>query len=121
MAAEANKVITGQYDHVGDSVIYGDTDSVYFSAFPVLKKEIETGKLPWTKESVIKLYDQVADEVNKTFIEFMGKAFHCPKTRADVIAAGREMVAENGLYITKKRYAALIYDCLLYTSDAADE
>ena len=110
MAAEANKVITGQYDHVGDSVIYGDTDSVYFSAFPVLKKEIETGKLPWTKESVIKLYDQVADEVNKTFIEFMGKAFHCPKTRADVIAAGREMVAENGLYITKKRYAALIYD-----------
>ena len=110
MAAEANKVITGEYDHVGASVIYGDTDSVYFSAFPVLKKEIEAGSIPWTKESVIKLYDQVADEVNKTFIEFMGKAFHCPKTRADVIAAGREMVAENGLYITKKRYAALIYD-----------
>ncbi|MAV94204.1 MAG: hypothetical protein CMA31_00780 [Euryarchaeota archaeon] len=110
MAAESNKVITGTYDHVGDSVIYGDTDSVYFSAFPVLKKEIESGAIPWTKESVIKLYDQVADEVNKTFIDFMGKAFHCPKTRANVIQAGREMVAENGLYITKKRYAALIYD-----------
>jgi DNA polymerase elongation subunit (family B) len=110
MAAESNKVITGTYDHVGDSVIYGDTDSVYFSAFPILKKEIESGQIPWTKESVIKLYDQVADEVNKTFIEFMGKAFHCPKTRADVIQAGREMVAENGLYITKKRYATLIYD-----------
>ena len=40
----------------------------------------------------------------------MGKAFHCPKSRADVIQAGREMVAENGLYITKKRYATLIYD-----------
>tara|TARA_Y100000385_G_C12916905_1_gene560763 strand:- start:211 stop:939 length:729 start_codon:yes stop_codon:yes gene_type:complete len=40
----------------------------------------------------------------------MSKAFHCPKTRADVIAAGREIVAESGLYITKKRYAALIYD-----------
>ena len=110
MAAESNKVITGTYDHVGDSVIYGDTDSVYFSAFPVLKKEIESGQIPWTKESVIKLYDQVAEEVNGTFIEFMGKAFHCPKTRANVIQAGREMVAENGLYITKKRYAALIYD-----------
>jgi len=110
MAAESNKVITGTYDHVGDSVIYGDTDSVYFSAFPILKKEIESGAVPWTKESVIKLYDQVADEVNKTFIDFMGKAFHCPKNRADVIQAGREMVAENGLYITKKRYAALIYD-----------
>ena len=110
MAAESNKVITGTYNHVGDSVIYGDTDSVYFSAFPILKKEIEAGTIPWTKESVIKLYDQVAEEVNKTFIEFMGKAFHCPKSRADVIQAGREMVAENGLYITKKRYAALIYD-----------
>ena len=110
MAAESNKVITGTYNHVGDSVIYGDTDSVYFSAFPILKKEIEAGTIPWTKESVIKLYDQVAEEVNKTFIDFMSKAFHCPKSRADVIQAGREMVAENGLYITKKRYAALIYD-----------
>jgi len=110
MAAESNKVITGTYDHVGDAIIYGDTDSAYFSAFPILKKEIESGAIPWTKESVIKLYDQVAEEVNKTFIEFMGKAFHCPKGRADVIQAGREIVAENGLYITKKRYATLIYD-----------
>ena len=38
------------------------------------------------------------------------EAFHCPKSRSDVIAAGREIVAESGLYITKKRYAALIYD-----------
>ena len=110
MAAESNKVITGTYDHVGDAIIYGDTDSAYFSAFPILKKEIESGAIPWTKESVIKLYDQVAEEVNKTFIEFMGKAFHCPKGRADVIQAGREIVAENGLYITKKRYGTLIYD-----------
>jgi DNA polymerase elongation subunit (family B) len=40
----------------------------------------------------------------------MGTAFHCPKSRGEVIAAGREIVAEKGLYITKKRYAALIYD-----------
>jgi len=110
MAAEVNKVITGTYDHVGESVIYGDTDSVYFSAYPVLKKEIEEGQIPWTKESVIKLYDQVCDEANSSFEAFMAKAFHCPKSRSDVIAAGREIVAETGLYITKKRYAALVYD-----------
>ena len=110
MAAEVNKVITGTYDHVGDSIIYGDTDSVYFSAFPILKKEIEAGQIPWTKDSVIKLYDQVCGEANKTFGKFMMQAFHCPKSRSDVIAAGREIVAESGLYITKKRYAALIYD-----------
>ena len=110
MSAECNKVITGEYDHVGEAVIYGDTDSVYFSAYPILKKDIENKDIPWDKDSIIKLYDQVAGEVNNTFIDFMSKAFHCPKTRADVIAAGREIVAESGLFITKKRYAALIYD-----------
>ena len=117
MSAEVNKVITGEYDHVGKSVIYGDTDSVYFSAYPVLKDEIQAGTIPWTKESVITLYDQVADEANSTFIDFMGKAFHCPKSRADVIAAGREIVAESGLYITKKRYAALVYDLEGFRTD----
>ena len=110
MSAEANKTITGEYDHVGKAVIYGDTDSVYFSAWPVLKDDIESGALEWSTEKAIALYDQVADQVDTTFIDFMSRAFHCPKTRADVIAAGREIVAKSGLYITKKRYAALVVD-----------
>ena len=110
MSAEANKVITGKYDHTGEAVIYGDTDSVYFSAYPALKDDIESGKIPWDIEKAITLYDQVSEAVDGTFVEMMGKAFHCPKSRADVIAAGREIVAESGLYITKKRYAALVVD-----------
>jgi DNA polymerase elongation subunit (family B) len=110
MSAEVNKVITGEYNHVGKSIIYGDTDSCYFSAYPVLKQDIDAGNIPWGKDNVIKLYDQVCTEANKSFPKFMIDAFHCPKTRSDVIAAGREIVAESGLYITKKRYAALIYD-----------
>jgi DNA polymerase elongation subunit (family B) len=110
MSAEVNKVITGEYNHVGKSIIYGDTDSCYFSAYPVLKQDIDAGSIPWGKDNVIKLYDQVCTEANKSFPKFMIDAFHCPKTRSDVIAAGREIVAESGLYITKKRYAALIYD-----------
>jgi len=110
MSAEVNKVITGKYDHTGEAVIYGDTDSVYFSAYPVLKNEIDSKQIPWSKESVIKLYDQIAEEANGTFKYFMLSAFHCPESRSNVIAAGREIVAESGLYITKKRYAALVYD-----------
>jgi len=110
MSAEVNKVITGEYNHVGKAVIYGDTDSVYFSAYPVLKTEIDNGSIPWSKEAVIALYDQVAEEANTTFKDFMLTAFHCPASRSAVIAAGREIVAESGLYITKKRYAALVYD-----------
>jgi DNA polymerase elongation subunit (family B) len=110
MSAEVNKTITGDYDHVGKAVIYGDTDSVYFSAWPVLKDDVASGKLEWSPEKAITLYDQICEQVDSTFIAFMAKAFHCPKTRADVIAAGREIVARSGLYITKKRYAALVTD-----------
>jgi DNA polymerase elongation subunit (family B) len=110
MSAEVNKVITGEYDHVGKAVIYGDTDSVYFSAWPVLKDDVESGKLEWNIDKCIALYDQVAEQANTTFQDFMARAFHCPKSRSDVIAAGREIVAQSGLYITKKRYAALVID-----------
>jgi DNA polymerase elongation subunit (family B) len=117
MSAEVNKIITGDYDHVGKAMIYGDTDSCYFSAYPVLKDEIAAGKIPWTKENVITLYDQVCEQANTTFPDMMLKAFHCPKSRSDVIAAGREVVAETGLFITKKRYAALVYDIEGFRTD----
>ena len=117
MASKINEVITGEYNHVGKAIIYGDTDSAYFSAYEVLKKEIDAGQIPWTKESVIKLYDQVAGEVNNSFKKFMGQAFHCMKSRAEVIQAGRESVAKSGLFITKKRYAILIYDLEGFRTD----
>ena len=110
MAGKVNEIVTGEYDYRGKSIIYGDTDSCYFSAYTTLKKEIDSGQIPWTKESVISLYDQIADEVNNTFPQFMLDAFHCPKSRGEVIKAGREIVASKGLFITKKRYAVLYYD-----------
>jgi len=110
MAGKVNEVITGEYDHVGKSIIYGDTDSCYFSAYTTLKLDIDKKSVPWDREIVIQLYNQVADTVNKTFPEFMEEAFHCPKSRGEVIKAGREIVASKGLFITKKRYAVLYYD-----------
>jgi DNA polymerase elongation subunit (family B) len=110
MAAKVNEIITGEYDHVGKAIIYGDTDSCYFSAYRTLKKDIDSGALPWTRESVVELYDTIGETVNDTFIKFMQDSFHCPRTRGDVIKAGREIVASKGLFITKKRYAVLYYD-----------
>ena len=110
MSAKVNEIITGEYDHVGKSIIYGDTDSCYFSAYSTLKKDIDKGLIPWTKESVVDLYDTIAGEVNNTFIKFMQDAFHVPKNRGEVIKAGREIVSAKGLFITKKRYAVLVYD-----------
>lgn len=110
MAAKVNDIIAGEYNHIGKAIIYGDTDSCYFSAYKTLKKEIDAGHIPWTKETVIALYDQISEEVNQTFPQFMLDAFHVPKTRGEVIKAGREIVGTKGLFITKKRYAVLVYD-----------
>jgi DNA polymerase elongation subunit (family B) len=110
MAAKVNEIITGDYNHTGKAIIYGDTDSCYFSAYPTLKQDIEKGVIPWGKETIVQLYDQISDQVNGTFQQFMLDAFHCPKTRGEVIKAGREIVGSKSLFITKKRYAVLVYD-----------
>ncbi len=110
MAGKVNEIVAGEYNHVGKAIIYGDTDSCYFSAYKTLKKEIDAGHIPWTKETVVQLYDQIGEEVNTTFPQFMLDAFHCPKSRGEVIRAGREIVGSKSLFITKKRYAVLYYD-----------
>jgi DNA polymerase elongation subunit (family B) len=110
MASITNEIITGEYDHKGKSIVYGDTDSVYFSAYSMVKEDVKSGKLPWSKEAVVELYDNVADEVNRSFPTFMQKATNVPIENGKIIVGGREMVASKGLFITKKRYAVLIYD-----------
>jgi DNA polymerase elongation subunit (family B) len=110
MAGKVNEIVTGEYDYRGKAIIYGDTDSCYFSAHRTLQKDIEAGLIPWSKENIIQLYDQIGEEVNSTFPQFMLDYFHCPKSRGEVIKAGREIVAVKGLFITKKRYAVLYYD-----------
>ena len=110
MSAKINEVIAGEYDHIGKAIIYGDTDSAYFSAYPVMKSLEEFADYEWTKESVIDLYDQIADLTNASFPEFMGNAFGAPLENGKIIKAARELCALKGLFITKKRYAVLIFD-----------
>jgi DNA polymerase elongation subunit (family B) len=110
MAGKVNEIITGEYDYRGKSVIYGDTDSCYFSAYTTLQKDIDAGHIPWSREAIVQLYDQIGEEVNTTFPQFMLDTFHVPKTRGEVIKAGREIVGSKALFITKKRYAVLYYD-----------
>jgi DNA polymerase elongation subunit (family B) len=110
MDAYVNECITGEYDHTGTAIIYGDTDSCYFSAWPVLESEVRSGAMTWDKDTCIALYDSIAEQVNRSFPGFMEQAFHCPREMGSVIRGGREIVASRGLFITKKRYAVLYYD-----------
>lgn len=94
----------------GNDCLLKNTDSCYFTAYTTLKKDIDKGSIPWNKETVVQLYDQIATEVNGTFRDFMLEAFHCPRSQGEVIKAGREVVGSKSLFITKKRYAVLVYD-----------
>jgi len=110
MDAYINECITGEYDHVGKAIIYGDTDSCYFSMWPVVKEEVEAGRMEWSKDICVQLYDAIADQVNESFPGFCERAFHTPRKQGELIKGGRELVALKGLFIKKKRYAVLIYD-----------
>ncbi len=110
MSSKINEIITGEYNHVGKAIIYGDTDSAYFSAFTTMRDNPEFADYDWSKENVIDLYDKIADITNASFPDFMYSAFGCPEDNGKIIRAARELCAVKGLFITKKRYAVLIYD-----------
>jgi DNA polymerase elongation subunit (family B) len=110
MMSQINECIAGVYSHDGDAIVYGDTDSCYFSALPVLKDAIAKGEVEWNKDLCIALYDNIADQVNDSFPAFMERAFHAPRKNGAIIKAGRELIGERSIFITKKRYAINIYD-----------
>ena len=109
MSAQINEVVTGKYDYYGDAIVYGDTDSCYFTAWPVLKDQVARGEMEFNKELCVQLYDNIAEQANESFPSFLERAFHVPR-RNCVIKAGRELIGDRSLFITKKRYAVNIFD-----------
>ena len=110
MMSQINEIVTGSYSHDGDAIVYGDTDSCYFSAYNSLKEQIVKGDVQWDKDICISLYDNIAEETNNSFPQFMEKAFHAPRKNGAIIKAGRELIGDRSIFITKKRYAINIYD-----------
>jgi len=105
MAAETNRMLTGVYDHTGETIVYGDTDSVYFSASSTLPEGEELDM-----DSAIALYDHISNTVSATFPGFLKKSFNIPESTGKIMKAGREVVGKSGLFITKKRYAIKCVD-----------
>ena len=94
----------------GNDILLKNTDSIYFSAYPVMKDMSDFKDFEWTKENVTDLYDKIGEITNQSFPDFMKQAFNCPEKSGAIIRAARELCAIKGLFITKKRYAVLIYD-----------
>lgn len=82
-----------------------NTDSVYFSAVPALPEGTELDM-----EGAIALYDRISEDVSNTFPGMLKKDFNVPLDAGQVLKAGREVVGQSGLFITKKRYAIKCLD-----------
>jgi DNA polymerase elongation subunit (family B) len=74
------------------AAIYSDTDSCYFNTFAT------------NKEEAILVADTVGEQVNESFIPFMQEAFLCQPGFDTLIKAGREVVADRGIFQAKKKY-----------------
>ena len=110
MMSQINSVVAGEYTHTGPAIVYGDTDSCYFSAYPTFKQQIDSGEMTWNKDVCIEVYDAIAEEANASFPAFMELAFHAPRKNGEIIKAGRELIGDRTIFITKKRYAINIFD-----------
>jgi DNA polymerase elongation subunit (family B) len=110
MMSQINLAVAGEYTHEGPTIVYGDTDSCYFSAYPIFKEMIDNGEMEWNKDACIQVYDAIAEEANTSFPQFLEKAFHAPRKNGEIIKAGRELIGDRSIFITKKRYAINIFD-----------
>lgn len=107
MASRINEITTGVYNHQGGSVIYGDTDSVYFSVTHYLKEQ----GIPYnlSKEEIVDMYIKIGEEVGESFPSFMHEMFNTGIEKGKIVGADLEMVGSRGLFLKKKRYAILKY------------
>lgn len=98
MCSMVGKLLDDDYSISAPSVIYGDTDSVYFETYAQ------------DKDEAVASADAVSGKINKTFDDYMRDTFLCTPGFDNIIKAGREIVASRGIFVDKKRYVLNVVD-----------
>ena len=109
MNAKINEALTGDYNVSGKCIVAADTDSCYFSVGYV-EDELKEQGFELDKDSFVELANSLAETANESFPEFLEESFHITNDNKKIIKCGREICAETGLFIKKKKYAILYYD-----------
>ena len=91
-----------------DYNIYIDTDSVFFSSWPIIQKRFPdvkiTDDLRVTNET-LKIADEIQKFINGAYDVYAGKFHNLTEHRLDI---KQELVSKAGFWLAKKRYAQLI-------------
>ncbi len=99
-----NKELGDDKDHC----IYIDTDSVFYSATPIVQKRFPSVNIndeDKMSKAILKIADEVQLYLNNSY-DYFGKKFcNLDKHRFDI---KQEVIAKSGLFVTKKRYGLKI-------------
>jgi len=99
-----NKELNDTKDHC----IYIDTDSVFYSALPLVKKrfpELDITNIDAMSKAILQIADEVQLYLNNGYNYFAKKFCNLDKHRFDI---KQEVIAKSGLFVTKKRYGLKI-------------
>lgn len=116
MSSHINEQVCGDYNHLGDTIVYGDTDSSYFSVYEAYMASGDSEKKAMAnamfddRDLAIEIYNAISDKTNSSFPAFMDQRFNTGIENGSIIKAGRENLASYSLFIKKKRYAMNLFD-----------
>ena len=90
-----------------DYVIYIDTDSIFASAVPLIKKRFPNQELSETMMTtrIMEICQEVQDYLNTSYDYFAKKFCNIDEHVFDI---KQEVIAKTGLFVTKKRYGLRI-------------
>ena len=90
-----------------DYCIYIDTDSVFYSAVPLVNKRFPNKEFTETRMSkvILDVADEMQTYLNKSYDYFGKKFLNLDKHRFEI---KQELIAKSGLFIVKKRYGMKI-------------
>ncbi|ASV44194.1 DNA polymerase [Salicola phage SCTP-2] len=100
----------------GNNILLKNTDSSYFSMYEAFMNSNDEEKIKYARalendrDLSIELYDNISENTNKTFPEFMNQRFNTGINNGSIIKAGRENISSYSLFIKKKRYAMNLFD-----------
>lgn len=104
-------------------VVMEDPNIPYFFANDILVHNSNYYKIAGVDnlEDAVKRADEIADLVNESFPGFMRNAFNCQPGYDDLIKCGREIVADTGMFIAKKKYIVRAIDVEGIRYDPSDD
>lgn len=89
--------ISNQYITSNDSIIYSDTDSLYFKTYAT------------NYDDAVAIADEIAALINASFPAFVMKFFNAPEKNSTFIKAAREVVGSAALFLpVKKKYTIAV-------------